>query len=101
MLEELESNLVFGISRVISPKSLETRSISHKLLSLCWLEVLIEIDYHDMRCTECYLHPGLSSFNFCTRSISPTCRQQHKALVRKAVSEHCANGKGTTLITEN
>lgn len=58
-----------------------------------------EIEYHDLWCAACYLHPALCNFNFCTQSVSSQSRQRGESLVRQMVSEHWADHKRSTTDT--
>jgi len=64
-----------------------------KLLASQTLQVLNQIQYHDVWCAACVLHPGLLSFNFCSREIAKSCRSIGENLVRRMISD--SNNKST------
>lgn len=86
LLEDVKGKLICLSSGIISPTTLEAPHEMVQLLAKHTLTQLNEIVYHDLWCAACFLHPGLKTFNFCSRSVASNCRALGEALVRKIVS---------------
>lgn len=94
MLEELKTKLTFQSSGIVDPSTNVAPSEHTQLLAKRTLEALNNIDYHDLWCASCFLHPGLSSFSFCSPSVASLCKRRGESLVRQMVLDFEARKEG-------
>lgn len=72
----------------------------HELTSVLARETLLSLNfiYDNLRCAACVMHPGLSSFNFCSATVGKDCKTRGEALIRRMLCKKDFNrGKNQDL----